>query len=194
MMGLEATFTGDRVRFGDEHLSAADLPADGHEVSAADIRDADPAAIPPEIRTRTGITLFVSATQRAELGGFCAAHSIPIVRRFDVWAELLEPYLDTEFSDHDQRATIARLERVGIDADEVARIRERVGPVVDAYNALVWEWVHLGLRDLFEAATSRFVSEQLRAGLGDLTEFRAWAMAVADSPARLTIDGDPAER
>ncbi|NEW41811.1 hypothetical protein GV794_14050 [Nocardia cyriacigeorgica] len=191
MMTLQATFTGDRVCFGDDHLSAADLPAADREVLATEIRDADPTAISPEIRTRAGVTLFVSATQREELDGFCAAHSIPIRRRFDVWAELLEPYLDTEFADDEHRATIARLELAGIPADEVAHIRERVGPVVHAYNVKVWEWVHLGLPDLLEAATTRFVPQHLRAGLGDLTEFRAWTMTVADRPVDRATGDDP---
>ncbi|MFE3446237.1 hypothetical protein ACFXNW_24690 [Nocardia sp. NPDC059180] len=193
MMTLEATFTGDRVCFGDEHLSAADLPADRREVSAAEIRDADPAAISPEIRTRTGITLFVSATQREDLREFCAANAITISRRFDVWADLLEPYLDTEFPDDVHRGTIVRLERAGIPAEEIARIRERVGPVVHAYNTMVWEWVHLGLPDLLEAGITRFVPQHLRAGLGDLAEFRAWAMAVADRPVDLGTGDDPGQ-
>ncbi|WP_280508867.1 hypothetical protein [Nocardia cyriacigeorgica] len=190
MMGIEVVFTGDRVCFGSEHLSAVDLP-DGRAVPAAAIRDADPAAFPPEIRTRTGLTLFVSANQRAELAEFCARYAVPIAHRVDVWADLLEPYLDTEFSEADQRATIARLERAGIPADEVASIRARVGPVVHAYNVKVWEWVHLGLCDLFEAATTRFVPQHLRDGLGDLTEFRAWGMRIAERPGG-GAGGDPA--
>ncbi|WP_280212982.1 hypothetical protein [Nocardia cyriacigeorgica] len=190
MMGIEVVFTGDQVCFGSEHLSAADLP-DGREVPAGAIRDADPAAFPPEIRTRSGLTLFVSANQRDELDEFCARNAIPIGHRVDVWADLLEPYLDTEFSEADQRATIARLARAGIPAAEVASIRARVGPVVHAYNVKVWEWVHLGLCDLLEAATTRFVPRQIRAELGDLAEFRAWAMRNAERP----VDGagaDPA--
>lgn len=190
MMGIDVVFTGDRVCFGSEHLSAADLP-DGREVPAADIRDADPAAFPPEIRTRTGLTLFVSAKQRDELTEFCTANAIPITHRVDVWADLLEPYLDTEFSEAAQQATVARLARAGIPAAEVASIRARVGPVVHAYNVKVWEWVHLGLCDLLEAATTRFVPQQVRDGLGDLAEFRSWAMRIAERP----VDGagaDPA--
>ena len=45
-------------------------------LAAAAIRDADPAAAPPEIRTRSGETLFVSAVQREDLKRFCQASQI----------------------------------------------------------------------------------------------------------------------
>lgn len=192
MRAIEVVFTGESVCFGSEHLSAADLPPDGREVAATEIRDVDPAAIPPEIRTRGGITLFISATQRDELRAFCARNAIPHVNRVDVWSDLLEPYLDTEFAESDQRATITRLERAGIPAAEVASIRARVGPVVEAYNSKVWEWVHLGLCDLFQAAVAApFVPQELRDGLGDLGEFRVWAMRIAERPVA-AAGGDPA--
>jgi hypothetical protein len=51
-----------------------------------------------------------------------------------------------------------------------------------AYNfdAMVWEWVHLGLFDLLTAANAPFVDPALQAELGDRAAFYEWTMAIAD--------------
>src|SRR5256885_6841466 len=88
-MDLEADFTADGVRFRDGQPTLSGMSGDGI-VQASAIRDADPDAIPPQIRTVTGVTLFVSATHRRQLQQFCHEYQIPLRRRYDVWGDLLE--------------------------------------------------------------------------------------------------------
>lgn len=79
--------------------------------------------------------------------------------------------------------TLARLGRLGLDAATVAEIRRRAAPVMLRYNAVHWDWCHLGLADLLDAASSPIVPERLRrAMVGDAPEFYAWTMAIADLP------------
>jgi hypothetical protein len=185
VMDLEAEFTAAGVQFRDGQPALSGMPGDG-SVSASAIRDADPAATPPEIRTVSGVTLFVSAVQRERLQRFCRDHQIPIRRRYDVWADLLEPFLDTDTTD--RAAALGRLAHAGLTAAEVTQIRDRVGPLMRAYNALHWEWIHLGLCDLLDAATSpsppphiRFADlGRLRADPAESADFRTWAMRIAD--------------
>src|SRR5580700_4631101 len=92
---LQVAFAGSRVFFPDGHLSRAGGTFDG-TLAASAIRDADPAAAPPEIRTLSGDTLFVSAVQREELERFCRASQIPVRKRPDIWGDLLEPFVDTQ--------------------------------------------------------------------------------------------------
>ncbi|HET7015633.1 MAG TPA: hypothetical protein VFI65_17070 [Streptosporangiaceae bacterium] len=63
---LEVAFADGRVFFPAGHLSRIGGTFDG-TLPASAIRDADPAVAPPEIRTLSGETLFVSAVQREEL-------------------------------------------------------------------------------------------------------------------------------
>jgi hypothetical protein len=179
-LGLEVTFADDHVFFPDSHLSRIGGSFDG-TLAAAAIQDADPAAAPPEIRTLSGETLFVSAVQREDLERFCQASQIPIRKRPDVWGDLLEPFIDTQFTPEHQTATLSRLRQAGLTAAEVARIRAKVGPLMLAYNAFHWDWFHLGLADLLDAATTTRLPQHQGAELGEITSFYTWAMGIAHS-------------
>lgn len=82
---------------------------------------------------------------------FCDFHNIPLTKRDDVWGDLLEPYVDTEFSPEHQERTKNRLKENGFSEVEVTHIREKVGSKVLKYNSIVWDWVHLSYGDLFRA-------------------------------------------
>lgn len=183
-MDLDAEFTADGVQFRDGQPALSGMPGDG-VVQVSAIRDADPDAIPPQIRTVTGVTLFVSAVHRRQLQRFCHDHQIPLCRRYDVWGDLLEPFLDTDMPGS-EAAALARLVQAGFTTAEITQIRDRVGPLMLAYNAFHWEWVYLGLYDLLDAASSPSLPPhiadlgRLRADLGEPADFRAWAMKIAD--------------
>ncbi|MFE9468973.1 hypothetical protein ACFYNW_36165 [Streptomyces virginiae] len=74
----------------------------------------------------------MSAAHRARLRRFGAANGTPPRARPDVWGDLLEPFLDTESTHGGRVATLERPAAAGLDADETARIRERVGPLMAA--------------------------------------------------------------
>lgn len=186
-MELEVTFARDRIHFPYYHLAWLSVP-DG-VLPATAIRDADPAAAPPEIRTVSGQTVFVTAVQREELAQFCRSNGIPLRHRPEVWDALLEPFLDTEFPPEHQAWTLYRLAQFGLDPAEVTRIRELVGPLMLEYNALQWDWVHLGLADLLKAA-STYWHRPLNKELGDFTEFYEWAMKIADLSRDFAEDAD----
>jgi hypothetical protein len=179
--GLEVAFADDRINFPHDHLSR--IGGFIGVLDAAAFQDADPAATPPEIRTVSGDTLFISARQRAELERFCQLNHVPIRKRPDVWGDLLEPFLDTEFTTEDEAATLSRLLKSGLPAPEVAQIRARVAPLMGAYNAIHWEWFHLGLADLLDAITTISLPEPERMKLGETATFYAWAMRTANGSA-----------
>lgn len=177
--GLEVTFAGDHLLFPENHLSRIGGSFNG-TLAAAAIQDADPAATPPEIRTRSGETLFVSATQRQDLERFCQASLVRIRERPDVWGDLLEPFTDTQLTPQHESATLGRLHQAGLTAAEIAQIRAKVRPLMLAYNARHWDWRHLGLADLLDAATIAWLPEHQRAALGKTTSFYTWAMTIAN--------------
>ncbi len=138
-----------------------------------EVREIDPGAWPPEART-AGEVLFVPAGRRAALEQAAAGHGIPVVARLDVWALLLEPFLDTELSDAEQRRTAELLAGAGIGPELRERLRATVGPAMIAYNfdSMLWEWVHLGLLDALCALRGRSADE-------DFARFYREAMALA---------------
>ena len=147
---MRATFDADGIVFAECPFPPASVFPDGR-LAYSEIRDVDPDAAPPEIRTRNGETLFISAEQTAEFRDAIADTGLVVARRIDTWELLLEPFLDTEFTIEQQEQTLATLERIEIPRDEVARIRRSVGDSMLAYNFLLWDWVHLGLFDLLTA-------------------------------------------
>lgn len=151
-------------------------------LGASEVRDCYLEVGPLELRTVAGETLFLSWDDKPGLASFCQRHSIPVVRRLDVWGNLLEPFLDTEFTPSQQAATNARLRDVGLSQSAVDSIRARVAPLMRSYNldSMLWEWGHLGLYDLLKALNGVLVDPALPATLGDLDEVYRWAMEIAD--------------
>ncbi|MFZ3474622.1 hypothetical protein ACODT3_02970 [Streptomyces sp. 4.24] len=62
----------------------------------------------------------------------------------------------------------------------MAAIREEVAPLVRAYNAVHWDWHHLGLADLLDAATSVRLPGVRALQPADRAAFFSWAMRIAD--------------
>ncbi|MFD4676405.1 hypothetical protein ACFWNN_42255 [Lentzea sp. NPDC058450] len=177
---MTVTFGPDRIVFSSYRFPWASVAPHG-VLRASDVRDVSCSFSPFEIRTVAGETLFLTGDP-AGLKAFCARHDVPSVVRFDVWGNLLEPFLDTSFSASDVAATDARLAGVGLPEADVRSIRERVGPLMRAYNfdSMLWEWAHLGLYDLLDALSGTLVPASLPATLGDPGEVYRWAMKIAD--------------
>lgn len=108
-------------------------------------------AAPPEVRTKQGEVLFIPATQTDALAQASHVHAIPLVNRVDLWELILEPFVDTVFGEAHQERTLSVLEAHGIDRDACSDLRRRISTRMLAYNAVLWEWVHLGQYDLLVA-------------------------------------------
>ncbi len=122
------------------------------KIDYAMIVEIDADAAPPEIRTSREI-LFIPAPSREELRQAAAAHSLPTVKRIDVWDLLLEPFLDTEFDEEHKERSLRLLEECGIRREESIEIRRFVAEAMVAYNfkSMLWDWCHLGLADALDA-------------------------------------------
>jgi hypothetical protein len=179
-----------RVRLDPESIRFAGYPYPGASVfprgrvKYSDIVDVDPTATPPEVRVSGGEILFVPARDREKLESAAIEHGLRSVRRPDVWKLLLEPFVDTEYSAEHQAETLRRLEALGIARDESIEVRQRIGAVMTAYNAIHWDWVHLGLCDLLDAHLTPAVTlSWLPWGLLPNRRFRVfyrWAMDLAN--------------
>lgn len=119
--------------------------------------------MPPEVRTHAGEVLFVSAAQTQELTAAAETAGIPTVRRVDVWDLILTPFLDTTFDEAYHEHLLVYLESNGISRDECQHIRNQVREPMLDYNALLWDWVHLGLYDLLLAHIARLSQQAFQA-------------------------------
>ncbi|WP_410873300.1 hypothetical protein [Nocardia sp. A7] len=177
---MRVVIADTEIRFADYPFAGASVYPDG-VIAISEIADADPRALPPQVRTVDGETLFLRAADRPALDEFCRRNGIETHRGPDIWGDLLEPFLDTSFDAEDQRATDTRLHRAGLSQEEIVAIRERVGPAMMSYNfdSMLWEWAHLGLDDLLSAANGVLARPAARATLGDPAQFYSWAMRIA---------------
>ncbi|HEY3009346.1 MAG TPA: hypothetical protein VGJ63_14940 [Micromonosporaceae bacterium] len=185
----------DQVGFGRDGLRltwlrpCAEARYCGSAVSWSQVRDGDPDRCPPQLRLLDGGTLFVARGRYEELAAAMAEAGVAVVRRPDVWADLLEPFVDTDYGVF--RATCEeRLRSVGFTDAEVAGIRRRVRWRMYALTALTWEWGGYGQCDLL-LATSLFVR---RMRWPRYRRFRSWTDAVAERARVCTIPSAPQAR
>jgi len=106
--------------------------------------------ISPAIRTVEGEFLCVRYDAKAGLHAWSAARGVPVVKRYDAWADLLDPFLDTEFTPEDQRHTLDRLAAVGLNEAAVMALRERLEKPMIQRTVWGWEWIHYGLADVLD--------------------------------------------
>lgn len=107
---------------------------------------------PPAIVTKTGELLLVPRTEVDGLQALCRENSIPFTQRYDVWSDLLDPFLDTEFSPEDQAENRGRLKERGLLTDgEIDATRAKVEHKMLWLTGLTWEWQHYGLSHVLVA-------------------------------------------
>jgi hypothetical protein len=149
----------------------------GSVVSWSQVRDGDPDEYPPQVRLRDGRTVFVPGRLRDELKDAMDGAGVRVVRRPDPWADLLEPYLDTDY-EAVRAGCEGHLRSAGFSDAEIAGIRRRVRWRMSALTAFTWEWLGYGQYDLLEA-TALFVRWM---PWRRYRRFRAWTDSVADRP------------
>jgi len=145
------TFKPELIVFNSYPFPGASVFPHG-AVPYTSIRDVDPTATPPEIRLNTGETLFISATYNDDFAAVIIKHNLKVCQRVDLWALLLEPFLDTSFTQEQKEQTLRVLENFNVGREEAKKIRKCVATKMYAYNSIHWDWVHLGLADLLEAS------------------------------------------
>jgi hypothetical protein len=128
---------------------------------ANEIITIDLKATPPTIRIADEL-IFVSAEKKEQLATFVAVNNIVTVERVDIWDWILEPFLDTEYSEQTHKRLTTLLESYGLTEDKVSEIREEVKTQMLKYNfdTMLWEWVHLGALDVLSAMRTKYNAEQ----------------------------------
>lgn len=138
-------------------------------------------ASPPEIRTKTGEVLFISAEQKEELEKIVQTNQISITCRIDVWAYILEPFLDTEFTPEEEENTLRLLEENNISRQECEKVRAYVSNAMYSYNITsgLWDWAHLGLYDVLAALSGDLSGHRHKLSEEDFRNFYYYSMEIA---------------
>jgi len=179
---LEVKFDREGVAWDGYPFAASTVYPKGR-VAWSDVRDIDPDAAPPELRTNDGETLFVTAVQQDELRVRAEAAGVVVVRGPDVWSLLLEPFLDTTFDPPRIEYRNDRLDVLGVSAARRERIHARFGPLMVSYNidSGLWDWTHLGLCSFLSAVNGNLVPDaRLVPRPACQVRLYRWAMAIAD--------------
>lgn len=176
---IEVCFHEDHIEFRSYPYPPASIYPSGN-IAVSAIREVDADRAPPEVRI-DGEILFVPATMKEELRRFVTEHSIPVVRRIDVWDLLLDPFLDTQFTSEDEERGLRVLEENGVSRNESEEIRAFVADAMKAYNwiSMLWEWVHLGLFDVLDAFRGVLSGPRYKLAPREFEDFYWRAMEIA---------------
>ncbi|RAU83013.1 hypothetical protein [Pontibacter arcticus] len=108
--------------------------------------------------------IFISRERFPELEDFVERNQISTFQQTNNWAWILEPYLDTEYTDETHKNLIGLLSKNGITEVEINTIRAEVKDQMYKYNfdTMLWEWGGLGLSDVLAAMKVKYNEEQFK--------------------------------
>jgi hypothetical protein len=81
-----------------------------------------------------------------------------------IWEMILEPFLDTEFTDDTNQRLNSNLEKFGLSKDHVDDLRKEVKTQMLKYNfdTMIWEWGGLDASDVLKAMRTKYKSDEFK--------------------------------
>ncbi len=95
--------------------------------------------------------IYLPGWPTASLQEFCGRHALPVRPRYHVWADILDPYVDTSFTAQQVEARNRRLQAAGFGRERVRRLRWLVSVPIFLYQGVAGEWTGLDASDLMES-------------------------------------------
>jgi len=168
----KVTFDGQALRFSDYPFRPASVFPSG-AVTAGQVAEVNLES-PSQVRLKSGEILFVGHSDKSALLSFVNRFDVPRRRRLAVWGALLNPFVDTTFTQSEIDGEFHWLESLGLDRETVTRWRREVTIAMVAYNfgTMLWDWAGLGLYDVLRA-------QQAHVGRSEFARFHARAMTLA---------------
>ncbi len=142
------------------------------EIHKQDITSITLSSNPPKLHYQDD-WIFIPDEYEEELEKFIKNNKITVTKENYTWSFILEPFLDTEFSEESKESRLQCLEELGVDRLEVQKIREQVSEQMYKYNfdTFLWEWCSLNLLDVLLAMSVKYNQEEFR-------EFYQYAMDI----------------
>ncbi|MDR0195054.1 MAG: hypothetical protein LBI73_08005 [Myroides sp.] len=122
-----------------------------------DITDIDYNARPMTIRIDDEL-VFISTEHKEALIHFASKNKIKIVQRPAIWDLILEPFLDTEFTEESNKRVTRLLVKYGLTLEQINQLRDEVEIQMLKYNfdTTLWEWCSLNASDVLKAMRPKY--------------------------------------
>lgn len=165
-------FTSDTLEFNDYPFEPS-IAFRKKKFTPSEIESVDFSSHPPAVKIGNEL-LFVSSSLKGDLMTFVKQNNIKIIERPDIWSWILEPFLDTIFSDENNQFLSLKLSQHGFSEAFIFSLREEIEIQMLRYNfdTMLWEWIHLGLKDVLCAMRVKYDKTKFK-------EFYSKAMEIA---------------
>ncbi|MDR2222931.1 MAG: hypothetical protein LBE34_09335 [Flavobacteriaceae bacterium] len=126
-------------------------------IKKEDIVDFDYDARPMTIRIKNEL-IFISIKHKEALIHFASKNKIKIVLRPAIWDLILEPFLDTEFTEEGNKRVTRLLVKYGLTPKQINQLRDEVEIQMLKYNfdTTLWEWCSLDASDVLKAMRLKY--------------------------------------
>ena len=154
-------------------------------LKATDIIDATEKHFAPQaVRTISNELIFLTFMRNEtdankKLPRFFKRNNVTVRKSIDVWSIINDPFLDTEHSPEYIESGFAQLEKCGIVRGDCHDLRIEIAVRMLAYNAVLRDWVHLGLYDTLRASLGYLSGEKYRLSDKDFEKIYWRAMKIA---------------
>ena len=95
--------------------------------------------------------VFLPKQCKPELEAFASRHCIPSPRIREVWSDLAEPYIDTDYSAEQEASDFQSLTERGYDRKEVRALRRQMAPTLLTATWFTFEWGFYTTQDVLRA-------------------------------------------
>lgn len=144
----------------------------------------------PALKTRTNeIFIFeYSEEDKANLSKYAKDKNIPIEEYYDVWSDILEPFLDTEYTESTREIINNRLNKCGLDKSIIKQIRTEIQELIEDYNknSGLWDWINLNMNDLLDACIGK-INKNTKMTKAYFEEYYWFVMSIQEKGRRRTI-------
>lgn len=130
-------------------------------LNAKEIKDIDLKATPLTIRVADEL-IFISVNHKLELENFANTNQIQLIERPDIWSWILEPFLDTEYTEKNHLWISNQLQKHGLEPEKIAELRNEVEEQMLKYNfdTMLWEWCYFDASDVLRAMRTKYNEEE----------------------------------
>ena len=156
-----------QLTIGDDFLKIENYPfepsiAYGQTIFKANqIDDIDFKSYPPTFRVGNEV-VFLTSEKKIEIEDFATKNNIKTVERSRIWDWILEPFLDTEFTNETDQRLTKLLESYGLTKDQVKSLRVEVETQMLKYNfdTMLWELGGFGSSDVLSAMRTKYKKDE----------------------------------
>lgn len=158
----KVSITNEAIRFENYPFESSIASVKGM-ISSEDILNICTNAFPPTVRVGNEL-LFISAEHKQDLSSFAIKNNLPPINRPELWDWILEPFLDTEFSEESKEQTYTLLAEYALTRREVDELRNKVDRQMMKYNfdTMLWEWGMFSALDVLLAMRPKLKKADFR--------------------------------